>query len=89
MLLDDDSKAGELTAALVREVRLPPKAIADAYHIAISARNGIDYLVTWNCRHIANAVLRPMIQSVCRSAGCEPPIICTPLEFELGGANDD
>ncbi len=36
------------------------------------------YLLTWNCTHIANAALRPRIDEVCRTAGYEPPVICTP-----------
>ena len=40
----------------------------------------MEYLLTWNCTHIANAVLRPRIEAVCR-LGYEPPIICTPQEL--------
>ncbi len=50
-------------------------------HIAIAVTNGADYLVTWNFRHIANAVLRSRIEHVCRQAGYEPPVICTPNEL--------
>ena len=53
----------------------------DAAHIAIAAANGVEYLVTWNFRHIANAVTRPRIESVCRQAGFESPVICTPEEL--------
>ena len=45
------------------------------------AINGIDYLETWNFKHIANATLRSRIESVCREAGYEPPLICTPEEL--------
>jgi hypothetical protein len=41
----------------------------------------VDYLLTWNCTHIANAALRGQIESVCRTAGYEPPAICTPEEL--------
>ncbi len=41
----------------------------------------MDYLLTWNCSHIANAAMRPKIEAVCRRHGYEPPIICTPLEL--------
>ena len=47
----------------------------------IMAANGMDYLLTWNCRHIANATLRNAMADVCRAAGYEMPIICTPLEL--------
>lgn len=63
---------------------MPPKAEIDALHIAVAAVNGIDYLLTWNCAHIANAVMRPRIEQACRENGFEPPVICTPPEL-LGG----
>ncbi len=53
----------------------------DALHIAVAAVHGMDYLVTWNCTHIANATMRGRIEAICRGAGFEPPIICTPLEL--------
>ena len=66
---------------------LPPKAANDALHIAVAAVNGIEYLVTWNCTHIANATLRPQIEVICRRAGYEPPVICTPRELLDSGGN--
>ena len=70
-----------LARALVNQVALPPRAQTDALHIALSAVHGMNYLVTWNCTHIANATLRLRIEAVCRAAGFEPPIICTPREL--------
>ena len=66
---------------LVDELAIPRKAIEDAYHVAIAAVNGIDYLVTWNCTHIANLQMRRQIERVCRLVGYEPPIIGTPEEL--------
>ena len=60
---------------------LPENAEVDAYHVAIATVNGIDYLLTWNCAHIANAHTRPRIEAACRALGYEPPIICTPQEL--------
>ncbi len=60
------------------------EASLDAYHIAVATVNGMDYLLTWNCTHIANAAMRAAIESVCRRHGYEPPIICTPLELMEG-----
>lgn len=71
----------ELGRALLREGPIPTVAEIDAYHIAISAVNGMDYLLTWNCTHIANAVMRSQIEMVCRDKGYEPPTICTPQEL--------
>ena len=72
---------GDLSEALLDQVPLPEKANIDALHIAVAAVNGVDYLLTWNCRHIANVALRFQIESVCRSLGFEPPAICTPQEL--------
>ena len=60
---------------------LPAKAALDAIHIAVAVVNGMDYLLTWNCSHIANATIRGKIEQLCREAGLQPPIICTPEEL--------
>lgn len=73
--------AGELAERLVRSGAVPTQAAEDALHIALAAVHGIEYLLTWNCRHIANATMRPAIESACRTAGYEPPVICTPEEL--------
>ncbi len=80
-LLELDENAVELAQMLVDSGAIPANAVEDALHVAICAANGIEYLVTWNCRHIANAVMRGKIESVCRAAQLEPPIICTPDEL--------
>jgi predicted nucleic acid-binding protein len=80
-LLELTTDATELGRALIREAALPSRAAADALHIALAATNGLDCLVTWNCTHIANATMRPKIESICRANGFEPPVICTPLEL--------
>ena len=60
---------------------MPENAKIDALHIAVAAVHGMDYLVSWNCRHIANATMRGRIEAICRNGGFEPPVICTPLEL--------
>ena len=49
--------------------------------VAIAVTNGVEYLLTWNCKHLVNATMRTKIEDVCRSAGYEPVIICTPEEL--------
>jgi predicted nucleic acid-binding protein len=66
---------------LLLEASLPNKARVDALHIATATIGGMDYLLTWNCAHIANPAFRFKIESVIRSFGYEPPIICTPQEL--------
>ena len=70
-----------LTAKLLDEGAVPRSAAADAAHIAVAVANGVDYLVTWNFRHIANAAVRAGIERVCREAGYDPSVICTPSEL--------
>ncbi|HAI67837.1 MAG TPA: DNA-binding protein [Gammaproteobacteria bacterium] len=70
-----------LANALITEGPIPKKSEVDAYHISVATINGMEYLLTWNCTHIANAVLRPKIEAICRKYGFEPPILCTPQEL--------
>jgi predicted nucleic acid-binding protein len=70
-----------LAMALIDSHVFRQKAEADAYHVALAAVNGVEYLLTWNCTHIANAHTRPKIEATCRALGYEPPVICTPLEL--------
>ena len=70
-----------LADALILQVPLPKKAEFDALHIAIAVVTGMEYLLTWNCTHIANASIRGRIESICRAGGYEPPVICTPEEL--------
>jgi hypothetical protein len=79
--LEANEQVRTLAKALISDGPIPPKAEIDGYHIAIAAVNGIEYLLAWNCTHIANAAMRTKIESVCRRHGCEPPIMCTPLEL--------
>ncbi len=89
-LLDATDDALDLAEHLTDAGAIPKKAVVDAAHIAIAVTNGVEYLATWNCRHIANATMRSQIEMVCRNAGYEPTIICTPEELvESGHANED
>ena len=81
MLLDATDEALSLAQELVRSGGIPVTSPEDAAHIAIAVANGVEFLVTWNCRHIANAALRARIETVCRDKGYEPAVICTPEEL--------
>jgi hypothetical protein len=70
--------ADDLAEELVRQIPLPARAALDELHIAVAAVNGMNFLLTWNCKHLANAVYQPRIASICRGLGFEPPVICTP-----------
>jgi hypothetical protein len=80
-LLGGANEVGQLAKALQANVPLPEKAATDALHISIAAVNGIQFLLTWNCKHIANPSLRLGIERVCREMGYEAPVICTPQEL--------
>ena len=70
-----------LAAALIRGRGVPEKARIDALHIGVASVHGMDYLLSWNCTHNANATMRGRIEAICRGAGFDPPVICTPLEL--------
>jgi len=60
---------------------LPPKAADDALHIAIATIYGLDYLLTWNCKHIANAQIQKKLAQISFDDGYELPTICKPYEL--------
>ncbi|MHC4799921.1 MAG: type II toxin-antitoxin system VapC family toxin, partial [Planctomycetota bacterium] len=70
-----------LAKKLIDEGALPREALDDAMHVALATVHGVDYLLTWNCRHIDNAERKPLIRSVCAVAGYICPEICTPQEL--------
>ena len=79
-ILSATKKAQDLVDALLAQAAVPPSEPEDAMHIAIAAVNGIEYLVTWNFKHIANATMRLKINDVCVATGYVPVTICTPEE---------
>lgn len=70
-----------LTQAILSRNLLPPRAARDAAHIAVAAVHEIDYLLTWNCKHLANAQIIRRIVLVCEELGYRMPSICTPEEL--------
>ena len=80
-LLDITPEVAELSFSLLASGKIPRKAATDAAHIAIAAVHSMDFLLTWNCVHIANAFHTKAIASICRKHGCECPVICTPEEL--------
>ena len=79
--LDISAESDSLATQLMICHAIPETEPRDAAHVAIAAVHGIKYLVTWNFTHIANPTTRGKIEQVCRAAGFEPPIICTPDEL--------
>jgi len=80
-LLDITPAVTSFAAFLVEATALPVRAGADAVHIAIAAIHRVDYLLTWNCAHIANAGLRVLVEGACAKKGYTAPTMCTPEEL--------
>lgn len=71
----------DLGAQFLQKSNLPSKASDDAIHIAAATVHGLDYLLTWNCKHIANAQIQRKLVEVCLNFGYRLPTICTPYEL--------
>src|SRR5436190_18391998 len=80
-LLDISEAVLPLASAILQTGIIPAKAARDAAHIAISAVHEIDFLLTWNCAHIANAQIVKKVQSICVQHSLPCPLICTPEEL--------
>src|ERR1039458_3299547 len=65
-LLDITPEVAELASSILASGKIPRKAATDAAHIAIAAVHGMDFLVTWNCLHIANAAIAKSLAFICR-----------------------
>ena len=79
-LLEPTSEAEDITASLLASV-IPPNAAADAAHIAIAAAHSVDFLLTWNCKHINNPHTIRRIEQCCLDLGFRCPVIATPSEL--------
>ena len=86
-LLDATTEALDLARALVERGAIPPRKAADAAHIAVATVHHMQFLMTWNCTHLANAEILAQVQAICAKLGYGAPIVCTPEEL-LGGQDD-
>lgn len=80
-LLQVTDECRDLAKHLIASGVIPVTSVADALHLAVAAVNALDFLLTWNCRHLANAAMRNAITSTLVAAGHSSPIICTPEEL--------
>lgn len=80
-LLEMNDAAKALAKRIIDANVLPPNATRDAFHIAIGTAHEVDFLLTWNCRHIANAVIIKRLQKISDSHGFALPLLCTPEEL--------
>jgi len=79
--LEVTAEAERLAGHIVKSGIMPQKAMNDAAHIAVAAIHGIGYILTWNCRHLANAHILKKVRAVCLENGYQAPDICTPEEL--------
>jgi predicted nucleic acid-binding protein len=77
-ILPELESADQLAAEIIAAGLIPPQAAVDASHIAIATAHGMDYLLTWNCRHIHNVTIIRQVERLCGRLGFDCPIICTP-----------
>jgi hypothetical protein len=80
-LLDITPEVEVLAGSLIESRTIPRRAATDAAHIAIAAVHGMDFLMTWNCVHLANAAIAKAVAGACRQFGLDCPVICTPEEL--------
>ncbi|NER21634.1 MAG: type II toxin-antitoxin system VapC family toxin [Symploca sp. SIO1C2] len=85
MLLELTEESFELSQAFLHQSNLPPKASNDALHMALATVYSLDYLLTWNCKHMANAQIQRKLAQISSNLGYALPVICTP--YELIGYN--
>jgi hypothetical protein len=83
-VLEVTGAAQHLAEAILSIGAIPPHAVREAAHVAVAAEGGMDYLLTWNCKHLANAQLRRRLSMVCNREGYDMPLICTPEELMEG-----
>ena len=81
LLALSDPQVDSLADALLSAHLLPVKARSDAEHMAVATVHRVDYLLTWNCKHIANAATLPAVYRLLADKGYTPPLIVTPEEF--------
>jgi predicted nucleic acid-binding protein len=80
-LVELNQSVRSLAAQFLSRSNLPPKASDDAVHIAAATIHGLDYLLTWNCKHIANAQIQRKLTEISLDSGYQLPVICTPYEL--------
>lgn len=76
--LEFNENVEKLAQIYVDRLNIPEKSNLDAVHLAIACMNNVDYIVTWNCTHLANGEIIKKLMKINESLGIHTPIICTP-----------
>ena len=82
-LLEINADVERVARAVLQSGLVPAKAANDALHLAVATVHRMHFLLTWNCRHLANAAIAGGLATACHKAGYEMPVICTPRELML------
>jgi hypothetical protein len=82
-VLEVNREVEHVARAFLNSGLIPAKAANDALHLAVAAVHQMHFLLTWNCRHLANAAISGQLGAACRKAGFEMPVICTPKELMI------
>ena len=80
-VLETTEEARDLAREFVERNVIPKTAVEDAFHVAVATAQGMDFLLTWNCRHIANAEIIGRLEMLCDELGYEMPTLCTPEQL--------
>jgi len=80
-ILELNDEIRELAFKYFEAIDIPEKARIDAFHLAIAVWHRIDYLLSWNCRHIASGRVRKILREINDNLGIHTPVICTPEEL--------
>lgn len=80
-VLGESPLAARVAKRLLTERVIPPTAADDAIHLGLAAAHQMDFLLTWNCRHLNNPVLARRIERICADCRVACPVICTPAEL--------
>ena len=83
-ILDVTLEVEALAGVYIKNIPLPEKAYRDAIHLAVASLNGMDYLITWNCKHIAHGEVKKGMMQINDQRDIESPIVCTPEELMEG-----
>jgi hypothetical protein len=80
-VLEISMEVKDLADAYFNAVQIPEKARADTYHLALTAWHGLDFIISWNCKHIVNGRIKMIVEEINADFGIRTPIICTPEEL--------
>lgn len=80
-LLDVNESIGELAARYFAALNIPDRSRIDSFHLAVAAWHNMDYLLSWNCKHIASGRVQKIIRSLNDELGIHTPVVCTPEEL--------